>query len=251
MRILIVEDERLAFERLKSILSKTDIELESISHAQSVQEAVDTITSSVFDLAFFDIELADGLSFDIFEAVEVACPVVFTTAYNQYAIQAFKHNSIDYLLKPIDQASLSQALDKYDKLWKPNNAQSKEALIDDLKRLMGQDYKTRFVVKIGERIKLLETDDIQLVFSRNKASYALSHKEWLLDYSLDKMETLLPSNRFFRISRKYIVCIEAIDDIIAYSNSRLRVVLKTDFDEELIVSREKVNAFKTWLEGEL
>jgi DNA-binding LytR/AlgR family response regulator len=251
MKILIVEDEKLAFERLKTILSKFKPDIESLKHAQSVQQAVESFKNTTFDLAFFDIELADGLSFDIFEEAEIDCPIIFTTAYNQYAIQAFKHNSIDYLLKPIDKTSLNNALDKYDKLWKPKADNNIKLLIEDFKSLMGQTYKSRFVIKIGERIKLIETKDFKLVFSRDKASYVLTDREILLDYSLDKMQELLPPERFFRINRKHLVAINAIKDIISYSNSRLKVVLEKPFEDELIVSREKVSTFKLWLEGEL
>ncbi len=251
MNILIVEDEKLAFEKLALLLQKIDLEITDLVHASSIKSAVELINKTQFNLAFFDIELADGLSFEILEQTKVDFPIIFTTAYNQYAIQAFKHNSIDYLLKPIAKSELEKALYKYEKYWKNKSNQINEKkLIEDFKTLLSNNYKKRFTIKIGEHIRIVETKDIRLVYSQNKANYFRTSKDVLIDHSLDKIMELLSPKAFFRISRKHIVALEFITDIISYSNSRLEVVLDTDFDEDLIVSREKVQAFKLWLESE-
>ena len=248
MNILIVEDEKLAFERLSLLLRKANLEINNIAHYSSVSEAVQKIKTESFDLAFFDIELSDGLSFRILEQVDINFPIVFTTAYNQYAIQAFKHNSIDYLLKPIDRNELNNAIDKFNTHWKKSTPKIDEKkLITDFKNLLQDNYKKRFTVKIGEHIRILETKDIRLVYSQNKGTYIRTTRNALVDYSLDRIDDLLSPKTFFRISRKHIVSIEFIKDIIAYSNSRLKVILDTDFEEELIVSREKVKSFKSWI----
>ncbi len=251
MNILIVEDEKLAFERLSLLLRKANLEINNIAHYSSVSEAVQKIKTESFDLAFFDIELSDGLSFRILEQAHINFPIIFTTAYNQYAIQAFKHNSIDYLLKPIDRNELNNAIEKFNTHWKKSTPKIDEKkLITDFKNLLQDNYKKRFTVKIGEHIRILETKDIRLVYSQNKGTYIRTTRNALVDYSLDRIDDLLSPKIFFRISRKHIVSIDFIKDIVVYSNSRLKIILHTDFEEELIVSREKVQYFKKWLEGE-
>ena len=250
MKILIVEDEKLAFERLSLLLEKSNLDIQKITHSSTIEESIPLIEQHTFDLAFFDIELSDGLSFEILEQAEILFPIIFTTAYNQYAIQAFKHNSIDYLLKPIDKIELQKALDKYQLHWAENKNQINEKqLIAEFKDLLQNNYKKRFTVKIGEHIRIIETKDIKLVYSQNKGTYFRTTKDILVDYSLDGAMELLSPKAFFKISRKHIVALESIKDIIAYSNSRLKVVLDTHFDEDLIVSREKVKEFKSWLES--
>ncbi len=251
MNILIVEDEKLAFEKLEFLLQKIDIQIKSIIHASSIKSAVSLINKNHFDLSFFDIELSDGLSFEILEQSDISFPIIFTTAYNQYAIQAFKHNSIDYILKPIAKSDLENAIYKYEKYWKNGSPKIDEKrLIEDFKQLLNNEYKKRFTVKIGEHIRIVETKDIRLVYSQNKGTYIRTAKDILVDYSLDNITKLLSPKDFFRINRKHIVALDFITDIISYSNSRLKVVLDTFFDEDLIVSREKVQAFKSWLESD-
>lgn len=254
MKILIVEDENLAFERLTILLNKLNLPC-SIQHAKSIKQAVELIQNNKYDLAFFDIELSDGLSFEIMEQVSLDFPIIYTTAYNQYAIQAFKHNSVDYLLKPIDKHELEKAIEKYKRYWATKESEkapviNEQKLIEDFRKLLKDDYKKRFTIKIGEHIRIVEAKDISLVYNENKATYIRARKDVLVDYSLDKMMEMLSPKQFFRISRKYIVALDKITDIIAYSNSRLKVVLNQPFHENLIVSREKVSDFKIWLEGE-
>jgi len=251
MNILIVEDENLAFERLTRLLKASSLDIRNIQHATSIHKTIHIIKENTFDLAFFDIELSDGLSFEILEEVSVDFPVIFTTAYNQYAIQAFKHNSVDYLLKPIDKQELQKAIDKYKAIWTTQKPEiNQQQLLFDFKNLLNDNYKKRFTVKIGEHIRIIETSEIKLIYSQNKGTYIHTTKDNLIDYSLEKIQHLLSPKQFFRISRQHIVAISAIKDIIAYSNSRLKVVLDTGYSTDLIVSREKVQAFKTWLESE-
>lgn len=250
MKVLIVEDEKLAFERLCLLLERLDFESQAILHCSSISQAVKLIDENLFDLAFFDIELEDGLSFEILEKAKISFPIIFTTAYNQHAIKAFKHNSIDYLLKPVDPKELAGAIDKYNTYWKNIPVESNQnILVEELRSMMNNSFKERFIVKIGEHIRIVETKSIKLIFSQNKGTYFRTTKDILVDYSLDKLEELISPKLFFRISRKHIVALESIKDIIAYSNSRLKIILDTDFDEDLIVSREKVKDFKAWLEA--
>ena len=251
MNLLIVEDENLAFERLTRLLKASSLNIQNIQQATSIREAVNIIQENTFDLAFFDIELSDGLSFEILEQVSIDFPIIFTTAYNQYAIQAFKHNSVDYLLKPIDKQELQKAIDKYKAVWTKQKPEiDQQQLLSDFKNLLNDNYKKRFTVKIGEHIRIIETSEIKLIYSENKGTYIHTTKGNLIDYSLGEMEHLLSPKQFFRISRQYIVAISAIKDIVAYSNSRLKVILNTNYSGDLIVSREKVKAFKMWLESE-
>lgn len=252
MKVLIVEDEKLAFERLSRLLNnQSTLSIEHVTHASSIKEVVSIINNQTFDLAFFDIELSDGLSFEILEKTTIEFPIIFTTAYNQYAIQAFKHNSIDYLLKPIEKEELSTAILKFDKHWNNNKQQIDEKqLLTDFRNLLRDTYKKRFTIKVGEHIRMVETKDIALIYSRNKGTYLRTKKDSLVDYSLDKMMDVISPKQFFRISRKHIIALDKIKDIISYSNSRLKIILEIEFDEDLIVSREKVQEFKNWLEGE-
>jgi DNA-binding LytR/AlgR family response regulator len=207
------------------------------------------------DLIFMDIQLGDGISFEIFELVSIQCPIIFITAYNDYAIQAFKVNSIDYLLKPLDKESLFQAMEKYHTLFSQPSRKTKPELgMDVLKELFqsyGTAYKNRFIVKVGEHLKAVQVKDILFFFSREKGTFAQStdKKRYLLDYTLDQIEQITDPNQFFRINRQYIVKFEAIQDMISYTNSRLRLLLYHAEDhKEVIVSREKVNEFKSWLD---
>lgn len=250
MRIIIIEDELYAYEKLALLLGRADTSIEVVGHAVSVAGAVELIQKNPdIDLAFFDIQLADGNSFSIFDRIEVKFPVIFTTAYENYAIRAFKHNSIDYLLKPIRQADLKAALDKYQEIWK-----SKDSLpqrIADMGRQDEQDYKSRFTINIGEHIKMVNTNEISCFYSYDKGSFVQTSEDrnYLIGYSLEELITKLDPKIFFRVSRKYIINLNYIKDMISYTNSRLKIVLKTHNDDDIIVSREKVKSFKKWLEG--
>jgi two-component system, LytTR family, response regulator len=201
------------------------------------------------DLIFMDIQLADGLSFEIFEQTIVKAPVIFTTAYDEYALKAFKVNSIDYLLKPIDQGELNNAIDKY-----IENSTSKEIpaqVFDNILHSLTRNYKNKFVIKVGEHIKVFNIDDVQCFYSMEKYTFLQNNsgRDYAISYSLDQLEDLLDPSRFFRIGRKFIVSFSAISDTISFSNSRLKVKLLSNESDDLIVSREKVQDFKKWLES--
>jgi len=251
IKILIVEDELLAVSRLEMLISENLAEGEIVGKARSIEEAVSIISSTNIDLGFFDIEIEDGLSLKIFEICKINFPVIFTTAYNDYAVKAFKFNSIDYLLKPISSEELANAVQKFKTVWQKKDSNISDSIIEEMKQLVSGNYKGRFTVKIGNKIEVLNTSDVCFFYSYNKGTYAKSvkNRDLLLDTTLDLTIPVLDPKHFFRISRKYIVNINFIKDIYAYSNSRLRVNIENQGNEELIVSREKVKAFKNWLEN--
>lgn len=245
---VIVEDEKPAARRLARLLTHQG--LTCLAQLNDVHTAVEWFQQhEAPSLLFLDIQLSDGLSFEIFKHVEIQTPIIFTTAYDEYALQAFKLNSIDYLLKPIDKEELHQALQKF-----KSTQSSFKVDFNQLKDLISfnpntKSYKTRFTVHIGNNLKSITTDEIQLFYSRNKATYLLtqSGRSYVVDEALDELENQLSPEHFFRISRKFIVKHAAIQQIISYSNSRYKVELQTPFDELLIVSRERVKNFKSWL----
>lgn len=251
MKILIVEDEFLAASRLEMLTRNIISSFEIVGIAKSIEEATNIIKSNDIDLGFFDIQIEDGLSFDIFERVNVKFPVIFTTAYNEYAIRAFKLNSIDYLLKPISEVELNNAILKFQSIWNKSKSPLTSALIVEMKQLLAGNFKERFSVKIGNKLEIINAKDISYFYSFNKGTYARTQndRDFLLDNPLDIIFPLLNPTNFYRISRKHIVNIKYIKDIYAYSNSRLIVNMKTKVNEDMIVSREKVRAFKNWLEN--
>lgn len=251
MNILIVEDEAMAAKRLSTLLKQNLPEANIVAQLDSVKRAVAWLSDNNADLLFFDIQLADGLSFEILEQVEVKSPIIFTTAFDEYAIRAFKLNSVDYLLKPIDPKELEAALDKYQKLYAEQEKPALNlAMIEQAMQQMTKKYKERFVVKIGEHIKTIATAEAGYFFSQEKATYlqTLEKNRYIIDYTLEQVEQLLDPEKFFRINRKFLVSVEAIKDIVTYSNSRLRLILQHDDTMDAIVSREKVQDFKKWLD---
>ncbi len=252
MKIIIIEDEKPSARRLQRMLKKLDLNVEMLLH--SVSEAVRWFKENPHpDLIFLDIQLSDGLSFEIFDQVTIQSAVIFTTAFDEYALQAFKLNSIDYLLKPIDAEELETAITKYKtRQPKPENV---TLHFDDIKKLLSKDltqktYKQRFTTKIGQHIKMIPTEEIECFFSENKGTYAhtFEGRNYLLDSSLEKLQEELDPKLFFRINRKFYVNINAIQDIISYTNSRLQLKLKNYNEQEVIVARERVKDFKLWLE---
>jgi two-component system, LytTR family, response regulator len=255
MKILIVEDEELAAERLAIMLKKYDPTLEVIATLDSVKTVVNYFrTQPMPELCFFDIQLADGLSFEIFEKVTITCPVIFTTAYDEYALKAFKVNSIDYLLKPIDREEIAHAFAKLKTL--KGEAQTASpgldlGMLQQTIKLLTKQYKSRFMVKIGEHLTSINVTDIAYFFSEHKTTWFkhTNGKKYMLDYTLDQIEDLIDPKRFYRLNRKYLCTIDVIKDIISYSNSRLKIVLKDPPDkEDILVSREKVQEFKSWMD---
>lgn len=251
IRTLIVEDEKPAAEHLVKLLKKSEHEVSILQVVDSVSQAVVWLQSHLSpDLLFLDIQLADGLSFEIFNQIDIQCPVIFTTAFEEYAIRAFKINSIDYLLKPIGLDELNFAIDKYKGQTGDPHGSVLNNKVEMLMQMITHQYKSRFVVNMGPRIKSIETTHIKYFYSLEKSTFLFDDtgKSYDLSYSLDQLETELNPRQFFRISRKYIVNIEAIEDIHTYSNSRLKLVIKGSGDENIMVSRRKLNDFKEWLE---
>jgi DNA-binding LytR/AlgR family response regulator len=250
MNVIIIEDEKPAARLLQRKLQKLDIEAGTMLH--SVEEATEWFLNNTHpDLIFLDIQLSDGLSFEIFEAVPISSAVIFTTAYDEYALRAFKLNSIDYLLKPIDEDDLEAAVKKYrDRSQKP---QSLSVDFDQIKRMLSNPaekaYKKRFTVKMGQHLKMINVEDAECFFSENKGTYIHTNdnRDYLLENTLEQLENELDPKQFFRVSRKFIVSVNAIKDIVVYTNSRLKIILPTYKEDEVIVSRERVNDFREWL----
>lgn len=252
-KVLIIEDEKPAAEWLRQLIAKFDSRISVLAVIDSVYGAVEWFRQNPTpDLVFMDIQLADGLSFGIFEQVQVQCPIIFTTAYEEYAIKAFKVNSIDYLLKPVSYDELEVAFQKFGNQTKsiqPLPVVTAE-LLNKVQDMLRKQYKTRFVIKVGEHLKSIPVEDILFFYSLEKGTYLCTtdSKNYLVDYSLDRISEMVDERRFFRINRKYILSNLSIADIVVYSNSRLKIRLKKPDQESIIVSRDKVPAFKEWLD---
>lgn len=258
MNILIIEDEKLAANRLRGLIETIDPTVNIVGMLDSIKSSIGWFEKNQQpDLAFMDIQLADGLSFEIFDQAKVSCPVIFTTAYDEYALRAFKVNSIDYLLKPVDSEELKRAIDKYQQLHASNNEQAinpstsiSMPVMDKVLQMLTKSYKNRFIVRTGEHIKTISVDQINFFYSMEKATFLNSseNKEYDIDYTLEELEVLLNPEHFFRINRKFIIAMKSIKDIVSYTNSRLKLRLINSSDDDIIVSREKVTAFKSWLD---
>jgi len=289
LRALLVEDEPLAARRLASLLQKQAVPFEILGPAESVAQAVALLQAGPApDVLFLDIHLADGLSFELFEQVAVTCPVIFTTAYDQYALRAFKVNSIDYLLKPIDSEELSHAVAKLRQRLASQSppvdpseasdfgikssvsstkatpestpaaptldAATLAALLQQLRQpAPTASYKSQFVVRVGEHLKVVPVEQVAYFFSLEKTTLLQSTdgRKYVVDYSMEQLENLLDPSRFFRLNRAFLAQQSAIHDIIHYTNSRLQTVLKPappESEGPVLVSREKVSTFKNWLD---
>ena len=250
MTTIIIEDEKPAARLLQRKLQKLDVEVGVMLH--SVEESIDWFTSNEHpDLIFLDIQLSDGLSFEIFEKIDIKSAVIFTTAYDEYALRAFKLNSIDYLLKPIDEDDLEVAISKF-KARLPKQ-ETLQLDFDQIKKMLSnpfdKNYKKRFTVKIGQHLKVIAIEEIECFFSENKGTYlhTFDNRNFLIETTLELLEQDLDPSEFFRVSRKFIIPLKAIKEIVVHSNSRLKVILPSYKEEEVIVSREKVADFKTWI----
>ena len=250
MTTIIIEDEKPAARLLQRKLEKLDISVDVMLH--SVEESIAWFSANKHpDLIFLDIQLSDGLSFEIFEKVAINSAIIFTTAYDEYALKAFKLNSIDYLLKPIDEDDLEAALRKFKAGF--SKVDSVQIDFEQIKRMLGnpseKSFKKRFTIKIGQHLKVIGTNEIECFYSENKGTYihTTDNRDYLIDTTLELLELELDPAEFFRISRKFIVPMKAVREIIVYSNSRLKVMLPSYKADEVIVSREKVSDFKAWL----
>jgi DNA-binding LytR/AlgR family response regulator len=252
MKILIVEDERQAAQLLENLIKELEPQWMVLEKLDAVTSAVRWLNqNSSPDLIFMDIQLADGISFEIFDICQVNTPVIFTTAYNEYALKAFKVNSIDYILKPIDKDELRSALEKFKRLNGQPILQSKMLeSIGHAMNMLTRKYKERFMIKVGEHLKTIDVSAILYFYSHEKTTFCCTAegRSFILDFTLEQLEEMIDPHQFFRINRKYMVSSSAIQDILNYTNSRLRLVLKGSSDNDVIVAREKVQEFKNWLD---
>ena len=254
MNILIIEDEKPAARLLQRKVEKLGLQVNTMLH--SVEESIIWFQNNPHpDLIFLDIQLSDGLSFEIFEYFDKAqqqikSAVIFTTAYDEYALRAFKLNSIDYLLKPIDEEDLEVAINKFKAR---NQAQNISLDFEAIKRMLvnpvEKEYKKRFSVKIGQQLKVISIDEVECFYSENKGTYihTLDNRDYLIDSTLEVVEAEINPKDFYRVSRKFIVPLKAVKEIQVYSNSRLKIILPTYKDDEVIVARERVGDFKEWI----
>jgi len=253
-KALIIEDEKPAAEHLQRLINQIDLKIDIIRIISSVDEALVWFENNPLpDLIFLDIQLSDGLSFEIFNHINITCPIIFTTAYEEYAIKAFKVNSIDYLLKPIGSEDLKYAIDKFTSInrnFRDAYNQTIRYNVDQVMKLLTNNYKSRFVVNVGIHIRSVEVEKINLFYSLEKSTFLLDSigKAYDIDYSLEQIEKLVDPKQFFRISRKYIVNVNAIADIISYSSSRLKLKIISLNDDDILVSRSKLTEFRRWIE---
>lgn len=252
MNVLIIEDEIQAARRLENLINELLPQAIISGRTDSVKSAVKWFNNNPHpDLIFMDIQLGDGLSFEIFEMTTISAPVIFTTAYDEYALKAFKVNSIDYILKPVDKDELRGALEKFNTLKLTNVGKVDFSnSITQVMELLTKKYKERFVIKVGEHLRTVEVKDILYFFSSDKATFCTTRegRSHILDFTLDQLELMVNPVEFFRINRKYLVGTAAIQDIISHTNSRLKLILKDCPDQDIIVSRERVQEFKQWLD---
>ncbi len=252
IRAIIIEDEPLAAERLKDILEEITLaKIEVIGIIESVADAVEEIPVLNPELLFADIRLADGLSFGIFSQIKISCPVIFTTAYEEYALKAFKLNSIDYLLKPIQKTDLEVAIEKYlEKQTSSNPYLDPDVIAKVAAAIQKPTYRNRFVAQINDRIIPIATDDILYFQSSEKITWVITNngKKYPLDFTLGALEPIIDPQIFFRVNRAFIVNHKAVKQLIAYSNSRYKIDLEGYAGEEVvIVARDRVGRFKEWL----
>lgn len=256
IKILIIEDEPFAQNELKRLLQNTDFNFDIIDCIESVEDAIEFFTTNQHpDLVFFDIQLSDGISFDIFNEVKIDSPVIFTTAYDEYAIQAFKVNSIDYLLKPISQESLQVALDKFISLKNTFSEEGGSLTQNQLQSLIElakprTDYKGRLMVKLGDQIKFVEVDQIAYFYADGNEVFikTFEQKRYIIDYTLDQLIKELNPINYHRLNRTFIANKNAVVKVHKYFNSRLKIELNPKVDDEVLVSRVKVNDFLSWME---
>ena len=253
INILIIEDEEPAANRLKKMVTELEPNANVLDNIVSVNSAITWFKQNPQpDLIFSDIQLSDGLSFEIFKNIEVQCPVIFITAYDQYAIDAFKVNSIDYLLKPIKKDDLETALNKFKKLTTTTAAPMDISKVLEVFNQPKTEYKTRFIVRYGEHIKTIKIEEVSYFYTEDKINFLTTNegRRYTIDYNLDNLESMLNPKTFFRINRQFIISIHAINEMFTYSKSRVLVKLNPAAKHETIVSTERSADFKLWLGDE-
>ena len=250
MRIVIVEDEKPAYNRLSKMIKEVIPGADEAAHLESVQSANEWFGKNELpDVVFLDIHLADGSGFDLLKLSKITCPVIFTTAYDQYALEAFKTTGIDYLLKPVKKEELQNALQKLKHIQASLNDTDVPASVPG----QPKEYKKRFIIRFGEHIKTLQVEDVAYFYSENKATFArtFENRNFPMDHNLDSLEGMLNPHDFFRINRQYLINLKAIDDMKTYSKARVIVTLKPPVKELPIVSSERSAEFKQWLGGDI
>ncbi len=252
MKVLIVEDEELAVKKLQKTLAAADDSVTVIGVTDSIKSSVEWLQQNPQpDLILMDIELADGQSFEIFNLTEVKSPVIFTTSYDEYALKAFKVNSVDYLLKPVQKEELQAALAKYRKLkGEPQSDISLDKLVKELQqKLQPKEFRKRFLVKHAQKLVSIDVEDISYYYSDGRLNFfkTKDNKKFVVDYTMDELEEMLDPDQFFRISRSFFVSVGSIDKIEDYFGNRLILQLQPAVDKEALVSREKVTDFKKWM----
>lgn len=251
MRALIVEDEAIAARRLRNLIEALSPEIKIVASLSSVEDANHWFNSNTMpELIFLDIQLNDGYGFDILDNLEEHPPIIFTTAYNEYAIRGFKYNGLDYLLKPIDKNDLEKALAKFKKLHKETDNANKNDQYDRIANMFRKVHKHRFIVKIGNQYNTFNVNEISYFKSQKGLIFLTTHKgqQYPIEYTLDQLEDILDPVQFFRINRQYIVSVEAVKEIHSYFNSRLLLKLTQKTEDQIIVSRERATSFKKWLD---
>ncbi|MCG8388125.1 MAG: LytTR family DNA-binding domain-containing protein [Cytophagales bacterium] len=253
MKVIIVEDERLSAERLRHLVLKIDSTITVLDILPSVQKAAEWFrANSCPDLVFLDIQLSDGTAFDLLKSLTVSPPVIFTTAYDEFALKAFNYNSIQYLLKPIEMEELDKALEKFKAMDRqPLEGTSLPDRLEQVQKTIKNEYKRRFLIKIGDQYQNVEVSQVAYVYYHDGSCLLKTRegKEFLIDYSLDQLEDILNPLDFFRVNRQFIVKADAIKEIHAYFNSRLLLRLAPGDGSEIIVSRDRVNHFKRWMDS--
>lgn len=250
MNVLIIEDEESAFENLKHILVESDPTINVVAWLQSVEQSIAWFNNNPSpELIFLDIHLSDDLSFKIFESVNVTCPIIFTTAYDEYAIKAFELNSVDYLLKPITSKSIEKSIAKYHSS-KNQNAAPYDSLIEDLKKITaGQNYKERFLINKGDELIVIPTTDIAYFYKENNTYIVLTNGEkHPINFTLDELNTLIDPAKFYRVNRQMIANINAISKITLWFKGKLKLRLSPEYDGAVLISREKASNFKAWMD---
>ncbi len=252
MRVLIIEDEEPAYKNLSGMLQHIDGNIQIAGWIRSIQKALDWFERNEEpDLIFLDIKLTDGISFEIFERLDISSPVIFTTAYSEYAVKAFEINGVDYLLKPFNRDRLKQSIDKFIRYHSGDRSYHLKEIIRLIKDGKTEDlFKSRFLVKIGDKLKTVLTSEI-VYFYRDELVWIVTreNKKYPVDYSLDDLEELLNPKYFFRINRQYIVHVHAVVQVLKYFKGKLKVILTPDVNGDLIISQERASKFKAWMDG--
>ncbi len=249
MNAVIVEDEEFAAKRLSQLINSLAPEITIVAHINSVESGTNWFASNPLpDLIFLDIQLNDGYGFDILDGLQEHPPVIFTTAYNEFAIRGFKYNGLDYLLKPIVKDELKKALEKFKR--NITRQDSSNSNLEDLKELFQKEYKHRFMVKVGNMFKSFNVEDIAYFKSHEGLIYLYTHSSqaYPIEYTIDQLEQILNPIHFFRINRKFMVSVKSVVEIHSYFNSRLLLKILPKEEEQVIVSRERTTNFKRWLD---